>query len=157
MVSYAGSGLLLEAKKWLTLERELKEIIVSALDLEDIAPEDIESDEPLFAKGLGLDSIDGLELGVAISKKYKIKVQGSKEEIRAIFETVGQLARYLAGQESTDGLQRAHRGGSFPILAGPIRFTDGKAHLGRAPGRGSRSRQHRCSRSGGEVAGIYGT
>ncbi len=82
------------------LERELKELIVSALDLEDIAPEDIETDEPLFVEGLGLDSIDGLELGVAIRKKYKIKVQGSKEEIRAIFETVGTLARYLKGQES---------------------------------------------------------
>ena len=82
------------------LERELKELIVSALDLEDITPEDNETDEPLFVEGLGLDSIDGLELGVAIRKKYKIKVQGSKEEIRAIFETVGTLARYLKGQES---------------------------------------------------------
>ena len=82
------------------LERELKELIVSALNLEDIAPEDIDSDEPLFVKGLGLDSIDGLELGVAIRKKYKIKVQGSKEEIRAIFETVRTIARYLASHES---------------------------------------------------------
>jgi acyl carrier protein len=82
------------------LERELKELIVSALNLEDITPEDIDSNEPLFVKGLGLDSIDGLELGVAIRKKYKIKVQGSKEEIRAIFETVRTIAQYLAGQES---------------------------------------------------------
>lgn len=82
------------------LERELKELIVSALSLEDIAPEDIDSDEPLFVKGLGLDSIDGLELGMAIRKKYGINVQGSKEEIRAIFETVRSIARYLARQES---------------------------------------------------------
>jgi acyl carrier protein len=82
------------------LERELKELIVTALNLENIAPEDIDSNEPLFVKGLGLDSIDGLELGVAIRKKYKIKVQGSKEEIRAIFETVRTIARYLVGQES---------------------------------------------------------
>jgi acyl carrier protein len=82
------------------LERELKELIVSSLNLEDIAPEDIDSGEPLFEKGLGLDSIDGLELGMAIRKKYKIKVQGSKEEIRAIFETVSSIARYLAGQKS---------------------------------------------------------
>ena len=81
------------------LEDELKELIVSALDLEDIAPEDIESDEPLFVEGLGLDSIDGLELGVAIRKKYKIKVQGSKNEIRAIFQTVRTLARYLEERE----------------------------------------------------------
>jgi acyl carrier protein len=82
------------------LEREVKELIVNALNLEDVTPDDIESDEPLFGKGLGLDSIDGLELGVAIRKKYGIKVQGSKEEIRAIFETVRSIARYLAGQES---------------------------------------------------------
>lgn len=81
------------------LEDELKELIVSALDLEDIAPEDIGSDEPLFVEGLSLDSIDGLELGVAIRKKYKIKVQGSKDEIRAIFHTVRTLARYLEGRE----------------------------------------------------------
>lgn len=81
------------------LERELKELIVNALDLEDINPEAIDSDEPLFVDGLGLDSIDGLELGVAIRKKYKIKVKGSKEEIRAIFETVRTLARYLEGRE----------------------------------------------------------
>ena len=81
------------------LEREVKELIVNALNLEDVTPDDIESDEPLFGKGLGLDSIDGLELGVAIRKKYGIKVQGSKDEIRAIFETVRSIARYLAGQE----------------------------------------------------------
>jgi acyl carrier protein len=81
------------------LEDELKELIVSALDLEDIGPEDIDNDEPLFVEGLGLDSIDGLELGVAIRKKYKIKVQGSKDEIRAIFQTVRTLARYLEGRE----------------------------------------------------------
>ena len=82
------------------LERELKELIVSSLNLEDISPEDIDSAEPLFEKGLGLDSIDGLELGMAIRKKYGIKVQGSKEEIRAIFQTVSSIARYLAGQKA---------------------------------------------------------
>jgi acyl carrier protein len=82
------------------LERELKELIVSSLNLEDIAPEDIDSGEPLFEKGLGLDSIDGLELGMAIRKKYGLKVQGSKEEIRAIFGTVSSIARYLAGKKS---------------------------------------------------------
>ena len=81
-------------------ESELKELIVSALNLEDIAPQDIDSDEPLFVEGLGLDSIDGLELGVAIRKKYQVKVTGSKQEIRAIFETVRTLARYLEEQQS---------------------------------------------------------
>jgi acyl carrier protein len=80
------------------LERELKELIVNSLNLEYIAPGDIDSDEPLFVKGLGLDSIDGLELGMAIRKKYGIKVRGSKQEVRAIFETVRSIARYLAEQ-----------------------------------------------------------
>ena len=60
------------------LERELKELIVSALNLEDITPDDIESDEPLFGKGLGLDSIDGLELGVAIRKEIRNQSAGNK-------------------------------------------------------------------------------
>jgi acyl carrier protein len=81
------------------LEKELKELIVTALELEDISPAEIDSDEPLFVDGLGLDSIDGLELGVAIRKKFKIKVQGTKEEIRAIFRTVRTLAQYLEEKE----------------------------------------------------------
>jgi acyl carrier protein len=82
------------------LERELKELIVSSLALEDIAPDDIGSDERLFGEGLGLDSIDGLELGMAIRKKYGIKPQGSKDEIRAIFATVSSLARFIASQKA---------------------------------------------------------
>ena len=80
------------------LEHELKELVVSALSLEDITPDDIDSDEQLFVSGLGLDSIDGLELGMAIRKKYGIKPQGTKEEIRAIFATISSLARYIAAQ-----------------------------------------------------------
>ncbi|MGA2411155.1 MAG: phosphopantetheine-binding protein [Candidatus Binataceae bacterium] len=82
------------------LERELKELIVSALNLEDITADDIDSGEPLFANGLGLDSIDGLELGMAIRKKYGIKPRGSKEEIRAIFATVGSIARFIESQRT---------------------------------------------------------
>jgi len=78
----------------------LKELIVSALDLEGLSPDDIDSDELLFITGLGLDSIDGLELGVAIRKKYGLKLQGSKEQIRAIFKSVRTIAQYLALQES---------------------------------------------------------
>jgi acyl carrier protein len=80
------------------LEHELKELIVTALNLEDITPDDIDSDEQLFVNGLGLDSIDGLELGMAIRKKYGIKLQGSKEQIRAVFATVSSIARFLGSQ-----------------------------------------------------------
>lgn len=82
------------------LEHELKELIVSALSLEDITPDDIDSKEQLFVSGLGLDSIDGLELGMALRKKYGVKPQGTKEEIRAIFATVSSLARYIASQRA---------------------------------------------------------
>ena len=82
------------------LEHELKELVVSALGLEDITAAEIDSDEQLFVNGLGLDSIDGLELGMAIRKKYGIKPQGTKEEIRAIFATISSLARYIAAQRS---------------------------------------------------------
>jgi acyl carrier protein len=81
------------------LERELKELIVSSLGLEDVTPDDIQSNEPLFGEGLGLDSIDGLELGMAIRKKYGVKPQGSKEEIRAIFATVMSIASFIASQK----------------------------------------------------------
>ena len=80
------------------LERELKELIVNALRLEDITPDEISSDEELFVNGLGLDSIDGLELGMAIRKKYEVRPQGSKEEIRAIFATVRSIARFIESQ-----------------------------------------------------------
>jgi acyl carrier protein len=82
------------------LEHELKELVVSALSLEDITPEAIASDEPLFVSGLGLDSIDGLELGMALRKKYGIKPVGTKEEIRAIFATIRSLAQYITAQRA---------------------------------------------------------
>ncbi len=54
------------------LEDEIKNLIISSLDLEDMSPEDIQDEEPLFTEGLGLDSIDALELGMAIRKKYNL-------------------------------------------------------------------------------------
>jgi acyl carrier protein len=81
-----------------SLELELKKLIVSALSLEDIKPEEIDSDEPLFGDGLGLDSIDGLELGMAIRKAYGIKIEAKKEEVREIFFNVRSIAAFIAGQ-----------------------------------------------------------
>ena len=56
------------------LKLELKELIIETLDLEDITPADIADDEPLFVKGLGLDSIDALEIGVALQKKIRHQI-----------------------------------------------------------------------------------
>ena len=76
-------------------EFDLKKLIVTALKLEDIQPEDIKSDEPLFGSGLGLDSIDALELGVAIRQSYGIKIETVSEEVKAHFSNVRSLAKFI--------------------------------------------------------------
>jgi acyl carrier protein len=81
-------------------ELELKELIVTALHLEELAPGDIASDEALFGEGLGLDSIDALELGVAIRQHYGIRIEAVTDEVRAHFATVRSLARFIASQRS---------------------------------------------------------
>jgi acyl carrier protein len=80
------------------LENELKKLIVSALSLEDIAPDAIDSEEPLFGDGLGLDSIDGLELGMAIRKTYGLSIDAKGEEVRKIFFSVRSIAQFIADQ-----------------------------------------------------------
>lgn len=81
------------------LERQLKQLIVSSLNLEDIAPEQIGSEEALFGDGLGLDSIDGLELGMAIRKAYNIKIESVNEETRKIFSSIRTIAQFIAAQK----------------------------------------------------------
>lgn len=76
-------------------ESEIKELIVGALGLEDLQPEAIDSDEPLFGDGLGLDSIDALELGVALQKKYGITIGSVTDEIKAHFQSVRTIARFV--------------------------------------------------------------
>ncbi len=78
------------------LEREIKELIVDALMLDDVTPDEIDSTEPLFVTGLGLDSIDALELAIAIEKQYGVKIAGGDEEKRRIFSNVRELARYVS-------------------------------------------------------------
>jgi acyl carrier protein len=78
-----------------TMENELKQLIIDTLDLEDISVADIDSHAPLFNDGLGLDSIDALELGLAIRKKYNIKIDAEKEDVVKIFASVSTLADYI--------------------------------------------------------------
>ena len=78
------------------LESEIKEIIVSALDLEEVSADDNVTEEPLFGDGLGLDSIDALELGMALKKRYGISFKADKEENKAHFKSVATLAEYIA-------------------------------------------------------------
>jgi len=76
-------------------ELAVKKLIIEALKLEDITPEEIDSDEPLFGSGLGLDSIDALELGVAIRRQYGIKFETVTDEVKAHFANVRSLARFI--------------------------------------------------------------
>lgn len=82
------------------LERELKTVIVEALKLEDIEPGEIGSEEPLFGEGLGLDSIDALELGVALRKAYGIKIDSVTDEVKQHFANVRTLARFIQSQRA---------------------------------------------------------
>ena len=78
---------------------KLKDVIVSALDLEDLAAADIVTDAPLFGEGLGLDSIDALELGMAVKKAFGVTFSSEPAENRKIFYSVKTLADYLEQQK----------------------------------------------------------
>ncbi|MOA19676.1 acyl carrier protein [compost metagenome] len=84
-----------------TLQDEIKLLIISALELEDMTADDIDADAPLFGEGLGLDSIDALELGVALKKKYNIKLEANDPVTKAHFASVASLARFVAQQQET--------------------------------------------------------
>ena len=84
----------------LSLEDELKTFIVESLELEDIKPSDIDTDAPLFIDGLGLDSIDALELGMALKKKYKLSLGSDKEENKKLFYSVKTLADFIRNTQA---------------------------------------------------------
>jgi acyl carrier protein len=77
------------------LELELKQLIVEVLVLKDVRPSDIESERPLLGEGLGLDSIDALELAIAISKRYSVKFNAEQARNRAVFASVRALAAFV--------------------------------------------------------------
>ena len=77
------------------LEQEVKALIIDVLQLEDITADDIDSDAPLFVEGLGLDSIDALEIGVALQKRYGITLSAEAQETRSHFASVRALASMI--------------------------------------------------------------
>ncbi|MFS0488798.1 phosphopantetheine-binding protein [Leadbetterella byssophila] len=81
------------------LKLEIKEKIISALNLEDMSPDDIQDDDALFGDGLGLDSIDALELIVMLDKDYGIKLSDPKEG-RNIFRSVQTMAEYITNHRT---------------------------------------------------------
>lgn len=78
-----------------SLEFELKQLIIEALALEDVTPENIESNAALFVEGLGLDSIDALELAMALEERYGVRIGDDPELNRQIFASVRNLAAYV--------------------------------------------------------------
>lgn len=84
----------------LQLEQEIKELIISSLALEDITSQDIDASEALFVDGLGLDSIDALELGLALQKRYGVSMSADSEQTRQHFRSVQALAAFVATQRT---------------------------------------------------------
>ena len=82
-------------------ERELAQLIVESLNLEDVNPESIDPEAPLFGEGLGLDSIDALEMALAISKKYGVQLRSDSEENRRIFASLRALSDHIQQHRTT--------------------------------------------------------
>ena len=78
-----------------SLQLEIATLIVSALNLEDVTPADIQPDGPLFYDGLGLDSIDALELALEISQKYGFEMRAEDEENQQIFASLRALTDHI--------------------------------------------------------------
>mgnify|MGYP000867613688 FL=1 len=83
------------------LEHQIKQLIIDSLALEDITPADIGSEEPLFGDdGLGLDSVDALELGLAVQKTFGFQLDGEKDNLRDNFANVKTLAEFVRSRQA---------------------------------------------------------
>jgi acyl carrier protein len=80
------------------LKTQIKELIVSVLELEDITAEDIVDSAPIFGTGLGLDSIDALELGVALKKQFGVRFSAESADNKKHFASVDALAAYITAE-----------------------------------------------------------
>ncbi|CRI54949.1 phosphopantetheine-binding protein [Pseudomonas sp. CCOS 191] len=82
------------------LNRDIKQLIIDALGLEDISVQDIDNAQTLFGEGLGLDSVDALELGLAIQKRYGIKIDADAKDTRSHFTNVATLAAFITARQA---------------------------------------------------------
>lgn len=82
------------------IQLEIKHLIIDSLGLEDMSAEDIASDQPLFGEGLGLDSVDALELGLAIQKRFGIKIDAEDKNTRQHFTNVANLAAFVSARQA---------------------------------------------------------
>jgi len=82
------------------LHSDIKQLIIDALGLEDISTHDIGNDQILFGEGFGLDSVDALELGLAIQKRYGIKIDADAKDTRNHFTSVDSLAAFVSARQA---------------------------------------------------------
>lgn len=80
------------------LEDRIRKLIIETLNLEDISASDIDPDEALFGEGLGLDSIDALEIGVELQKTFGVKIDTQDENLSSYFSSVRALAQFVSRQ-----------------------------------------------------------
>jgi len=83
-----------------TLEDELKNLLIDALGLEDMTSADIDNHAALFGDGLGLDSVDALELGLALQKRYQITIDPETRNMREHFASIANLAAFVRSQQN---------------------------------------------------------
>lgn len=81
-----------------SIVNEIKMLIIDTLNLEGMTPEEIDTEAALFNDGLGLDSIDALELGLALKNKYGVELSAESDEMRQHFYSVATLARFIGEQ-----------------------------------------------------------
>lgn len=82
------------------LSSEIKQLIIDTLNLEGMTPEEIDAEAPLFGDGLGLDSIDALELGLALKNRYGVVLSAESQDMRQHFYSVETLAKFVSAQRS---------------------------------------------------------
>ena len=80
------------------LEEGIRQVILSSVEVDGLTAADLPSDAPLFGDGVGLDSIDALEIGAALRKKYQVKFKANSDENRVHFRTIASLADFVAAQ-----------------------------------------------------------
>jgi len=94
-----------------TLQQELKTLVIDTLGLEDITAQDIDSHAPLFGDGLGLDSVDALELGLALQQRYGISIDPETRNMHEHFASITSLAAFVASA----GTASPHRDGACHV------------------------------------------
>ncbi len=90
------------------LEFDIKNLVITSLDLEDLTADDIDTDEALFSEGLGLDSIDALELGMTIQKQYKVKIDAQDKDVKLHFSSIRNLAKFIACALNADAQKESY-------------------------------------------------